>query len=68
MRRRLSKDEANAMTVNERLFASGLVDDFDEAVAQGNVSELERILRDLYLPPESIEATISQVMASSKGD
>jgi len=56
------------MTVNERLFASGLVDDFNEAVAQGNVSELERILRDLYLPPESIKATISQVMASSKGD
>ena len=56
------------MTVNERLFACGLVDDFDEAVAQGNVSELERILLDVYLPPESIEATIRQVMASSKGD
>ncbi len=36
MRRRLSKDEANAMTVNERLFASGLVDDFNEAV--GSIS------------------------------
>jgi hypothetical protein len=42
MKRQLSKDEANGMRANERLFASGLVDDFDEAVAQGNVSELYR--------------------------
>jgi hypothetical protein len=54
MKRQLSEDEASGMTVNERLFVSGLLDDFDEAVAQRNVPQLEHILRCVYLPPESI--------------
>lgn len=67
MKRLLSEDEARGMTINERLYASGLFDDFDEAVAQGNVPELEHILRSIYLDPESVQAVIKQVLGTSKG-
>ena len=66
MKRQLSEEEASAITVNERLYASGLFDDFDEAVAQGDVPELERILRSIYLESKSIQAVIKQVLGSSK--
>ena len=55
------------MTVNERLFVSGLLDDFDEAVVQRNIPKLEHILRSVYLPPESISVIIQQVLESSDG-
>jgi hypothetical protein len=63
----LTKAEANAMTVNERLFVSGLLGDFDEAVAQRDIAELERILRSVYLEPENIQAVISQALSPSNG-
>lgn len=67
MKRLLGEDEARGMTVNGRLFASGLFDDFDEAVARGDVSELKRILRSKYLEPESVRAVIKQVPGTSEG-
>ncbi len=66
-KKRLTEAEASAMTVNERLFVSGLLGDFDEAVAQRDIPELERILTSLYLEPENIRAVISQVLAPSNG-
>jgi hypothetical protein len=63
----LTKAEANAMTVNERLFVSGLIGDFDEAVARRDIPKLERILASVYLEPENIQAVISQVLALSNG-
>ena len=63
----LTEAEASAMTVNERLFVSGLLGEFDEAVAQRDILELERILRSVYLEPENIRAVISQVLSSSNG-
>ena len=67
MQRKLSEDEASGMTVNERLFVSGQMDNFDEAIAQHNVPELERILRSVYLEPDSIKAIIEQVLGSTDG-
>ena len=63
----LTKAEANAMTVNERLFVSGLVADFDEAVAQRDIPKLQRILGSDYLEPENIRAVIRQVLSPSNG-
>jgi hypothetical protein len=67
MKNRLTEDEASGMTLNERLSACDLFDDFDKAVAHRDVAELERILDSVYLPPESIQAVIKQVLGSSKG-
>ena len=67
MKRNLSENEASGMTVNERLFLSGQMDDFDEAVARRNVPELERILRSVYLQPDGIRAVIDQVLGSTDG-
>lgn len=67
MKRQLNEDEASGMTVNERLFVSGQMDDFDGAVARRDIPELERILRSAYLSPETIRAIIEQALGSSDG-
>lgn len=48
------------MTVNERLFASGLLQEFDDAVARRDVPGLERILGSVHLSPENIKAIITK--------
>ena len=42
------------MTVNERLYVSGLINDFDEAVTQRNVVKIISILKKVELEKESI--------------
>lgn len=42
------------MTVNERLFVSGLMDEFDKAVEARDVDRIRSILRDVELTEESI--------------
>lgn len=54
------------MTVNERLYLSGLLDAFDKASAQGNKVELKTILEKVYLSPEAIEAIIEQELSKFK--
>jgi hypothetical protein len=56
------------MTVNERLSAGGLFPEFGDAVERRDVPELERILRQIYLPPESIQALIERVLRTPPGD
>lgn len=46
------------MTVNERLYISGLLDDFEKAAKQKNKVKLKSILEKVYLNSESIEAII----------
>jgi hypothetical protein len=53
-----------AMTVNERLFAAGLLDEFDRAVRAGDVAALERILRKVQLSDENVAAVIKKVLPS----
>lgn len=42
------------MTVNERLYASGLMDECDKAVSEKNTAEVVRILEELELTDENI--------------
>ncbi len=60
MKKDLTEKEALGMTVNERLYVAGLIDDFDEAVSQNNKLSLKFILEKIYLSPENIQVIIEQ--------
>jgi hypothetical protein len=51
------------MTVNERLFLSGLFDDFYEASKQRNREELESILQKVHLDSGNIETIIEHELS-----
>jgi hypothetical protein len=61
----LTEQEANGMTVNERLSAAGLFQQFADAVDRRDVPELERILRQIYLTPDDIQVVIAQMLRTS---
>ncbi len=42
------------MTVNERLYASGLMDECDKAVCDKNIAEVVRLLKEVELTDENI--------------
>jgi hypothetical protein len=42
-------DNFDAMTVNERLFAAGLMDAYDTAVETGELDEINRVLAKIGL-------------------
>lgn len=65
MKQNLTEEEASEMTVNERLSASGLFQEFADAVERRDVPELERILRQIYLPPDSVQAVIEQMLGAT---
>jgi len=48
----------DAMTVNERLYESGLFDEFDEAIASKDKKRLKELLAEVEVPNESIEAIL----------
>ena len=60
MKKDFSEKEMSGMTVNERLFLSGLINEFDEAVAQKNKLKLKSILEKIYLSQENIQIIIEQ--------
>lgn len=62
MPRDLSIDEAKGMTVNERLWVSGLMSEYDKAVKLRDVDEMTKILTKIYLDEESIRANIRQAL------
>lgn len=43
------ENKYSGMTVNERLYASGLIDDFDKFVAEKNVKKVRLILKSVEL-------------------
>ena len=47
-------DKYSGMTVNERLYISGLMDGFDKAVKEKNVKKVELILKEVDLSDSSI--------------
>ncbi len=63
MRKQLTEKEASGMTINERLYLSGLLDDFEKAAKQKNKVELKSILEKVYLNSESIEAIIENELS-----
>lgn len=48
------------MTVNERLYVSGLMDEFDEAVEKKNTEKVRAILEKVELTEESIKPILEK--------
>ena len=59
----MSKQEKNleGMTTNERLFATGLLDRFDKAVAQRDRDAIIAILEQVKVDTPSLERTLEQL-------
>jgi hypothetical protein len=55
------EDKYAGMTVNERLFASGLMDEFDEAVQNKYAVKVRAILENVGLTEESIKPIMEQL-------
>ena len=53
------------MTVNERLYLSGLLDDFEKAAKQKNKVELKSILEKVHLNCESLETIIEYELSEN---
>ena len=49
------------MTVNERLYDSGSMDEFDEAVEKKDATKIRRILEKVELTEESIEPILDKL-------
>ncbi|GAB4187957.1 MAG: hypothetical protein Tsb002_13740 [Wenzhouxiangellaceae bacterium] len=49
------------MTVNERLYASRLMDEFDEAVKKKNIEKVRDILKKVELTEESIKSILEKL-------
>lgn len=62
MSNELNKKEASGMTVNEGLYHAGLIDEFDEAVAQRNEAKIKSILEKIYFSPEDIKSMVKQLL------
>jgi hypothetical protein len=58
MTNELNEQEARGMTVNERLFHIGLIDEFYEAAEQRDETKMRTILEKLYLGSGNVEAII----------
>jgi hypothetical protein len=52
----------HGMTINERLFSLGLLDEFDEAVAKHDEPRLRGVLFKCFLTNDNVEAIIRQQM------
>ena len=63
----LTPEAAAAMTVNERLFAAGLLGDFDAAAAARNRAGLRSLLAVVYVPERDIEAIVRTVLNRPAG-
>lgn len=50
------------MTVNERLYVSGLMSEFDEAVENENTKKIRAILEKVELTEESIKPIIEKLV------
>ena len=65
IRPNLTEQDARNMSVNQRLSAAGLFQEFADAVERRDVPELERILRQIYLTPDDIQTVIAQMLRTS---
>ena len=49
------------MTVNERLYVSGLIDDFDEVVENNDIEKIRTILTEVELTKEAIKPILEEI-------
>ena len=54
-----TRKDLEAMTTNEKLFATGKQDAFDRAVIERDAAKVRAILRQVHVDEASIELTIS---------
>lgn len=57
----MNNDKFSGMTVNERLYITGLMDEFDEAVKEQDVKRVRAILTKVELTEESIRPILEQL-------
>lgn len=62
MRNTLTATEAAGMTVNERLYLAGLLNDFDKALEQKDKIMLKSILEKVYFSSESAQEIIDELV------
>lgn len=55
------KNKYAGMTVNERLYVSGLMDEYDEAVEKKDAEKVRSILKQVELTEESIKPILEQL-------
>lgn len=53
-------DKYSGMTVNERLYASGYIDEFDRAVQEKDLDKVKSILKELELDEVSIKSILKE--------
>lgn len=63
-----SSKKYSAMTVNERLFEAGLLNDFDKAVKKRNISKLLEILTKVELTHEQAQRIIDNKFRDKKNN
>lgn len=56
--RHIPQNEVSGMTVNERLWATGLVAAYEEAAAKRDIEAMTKILKSVHLDNETIEANL----------
>lgn len=56
----MKKNDYSGMTVNERLFVSNLIHDFDVAIKKQDKNEIINILKMIDLSEASIEAILKK--------
>ena len=60
MEKRLSHNDYLGMTVNERLFHAGLMDDFDKSIEEKDKAKLVFILEKVFLSQENIKVIVEK--------
>ena len=58
-------DKYSGMTVNERLYISGKIDEFDSAVKEKNVEKIKAILKEIKVDAASIKAILKKYKLGS---
>ena len=58
----LTKEDAAGMTVNERLYHANLLEHFDKAVTDKDRDSLIKILTEIFLGSEDIEAILEKYL------
>ena len=61
MEKELTENEFLGMTVNERLWHAGLLNEFDEALAQKNKLKLKSILEKVHFSPKDIKFMLEEL-------
>jgi hypothetical protein len=56
----LMSDKYSGMTVNERLYASGKIDEFDVAVKKKDVEKIKSILKEVEVDEAAIKAILKE--------